>query len=87
MTSASCNRPLGASGQLDKALDSRSEGLGLDSQYWSYVQVSGKLGIPHCLGPSTVLGTGNRSKVGSIFAGCIGTHLARGKVISVEQGK
>ena len=45
----------------------------------------GKLRIPHCLGPPSCNGfLVHRSKVGSIVAGCIGTHLARGKVKSVE---
>ena len=48
-TSASGKRQLEASGQVDKALDSRSEDLGFNSQYWSSVQVLGKLGIPHYL--------------------------------------
>ena len=76
---------VGASGPVDTALDSRSEGLGFDSQCWPCVEVSGKLCIPHCLGPPS--GNGylvHRSKVGSIFTGCIGAHLARGKVESVE---
>ena len=42
---------MGASGQVDRSLDSRSEGLGFDSQCWPCVKVSGKLCIPHCLGP------------------------------------
>ena len=37
---------------VDMALDSRSEGLGFDSQCWSCVQVSGKLCILHRLGSS-----------------------------------
>ena len=47
--------------------------------------MSGKLHIPHCLGPPSCNGyLVHRSKVGSIVAGCIGAHLARGKVKSVE---
>ena len=70
---------------MDSALHSRSEGLEFDSQCWPYVEVSGKLCIPHCLGPSSHNGyLVHRSKVGSKVAGCIGTHLARGKVKSVE---
>ena len=42
---------MGAHGQVDRAFDSRSEGLGSDSQCWPYVEVSGKLCSPHCLGP------------------------------------
>ena len=34
-------------GLVDRVLDSRSEGLGFDSQHWSYLEVSGKLRIPH----------------------------------------
>ena len=72
-------------GPVDRALDSRSEGLGSDSQCWPCVEVSGKLRIPHCLGPPSRNGClVHRSKVGSIVAGCIGAHLARGKVKSVE---
>ena len=72
-------------GPVDRTLDSRSEGLGFDSQCWPSVEVSGKLCITHCLVPPS--GNGYlvyRSKVGSIVAGCIGAHLARGKVKSVE---
>ena len=76
---------VGACGPADSALDSRSEGLGFDSQCWPCVEVSGKLRIPHCLGPPSRNGyLVHRSKVGSIVAGCIGTHLARAKVKSVE---
>ena len=72
-------------GPVDRALDSRSEGLGIDSQCWPCVEVSGKLCIPHCLGPPSRNGyLVHKSKVGSTVAGCIGTHLARGKVKSVE---
>ena len=76
---------MGACGLVDRVLDSRSEGLGVDSQCWPCVEVSGKLCIPHCLGPPSRNGyLVHRSKVGSIVAGCIGAHLARGKVKSVE---
>ena len=76
---------VGACGLVDKALDSRSEGLGFDSQCWPCVAVLGKLCIPHCLGPPSRNGyLVHRSKVGSIVAGCIGAHLARRKVKSVE---
>ena len=64
-----------ACGQVDWALDSISEHLGLDSQHWSCVEVSDKLRIPHCLGPLSYLM--HRSKV-AIAAGCISVHLARG---------
>ena len=47
--------------------------------------MSGKLRIPHCLGPPSRNGYQvHRSKVGVIVASCIGDHLARGKVKSVE---
>ena len=70
---------------MDRALDSRSVGLGFDSQCWPWVEVLGKLCIPHCLGPSSRNGyLVHRSKVGSIVAGCIDAHLARVKVKSVE---
>ena len=70
---------------MDRALDSRSEGLGLDSRCWPCVEVLGKLRIPHCLGPPSRNGyLMHRSKVGSIVAGCIDAHLARRKVKSVE---
>ena len=38
-------------GPVDRVLDSRSKGLGFDSQCWPCVEVLGKLRIPHCLGP------------------------------------
>ena len=71
----------GACGPVDRALDLRSEGLGFDSQCWTCVEVSGKLRITHCLGPPSHNGylvMVHRYKVGSIVAGCIGTHLPRG---------
>ena len=81
MSSSDC----GACGLVDTALDSKSEGLGFDSQCWPCVKVSGKLCIPCCLGPSSRNGyLVHRYKVGSTVAGCIGAHLARGKVKSVE---
>ena len=40
-----------ACGQMDRALNLRSEGLGFDSHRWSCVEVLGKLLIPHCLCP------------------------------------
>ena len=74
-----------ACGPVDRALDSRSEGLGFDSQCWPCGKVSGKLPIPHYLGPQSRNGyLVHRSKSGSIVAGCIGAHLARRKVKSVE---
>ena len=76
---------LGACGLVDKAIYSRSEGLGFNSQCWPSVEVSGKLCIPYCLCPPSGIGyLVHRSKVGSIVAGCIGAHLARGKVKSVH---
>ena len=76
---------VGACGPVDKALDSRSEGLEFDYQCWPCVEVSCKLCIPHHLGPPSRNGyLVHRYKVRSIVAGCTGTHLARGKVKSVE---
>ena len=76
---------MGACGLVDGVLDSRSEDLRFNSLCWPCVDVSGKLRIPHCLGPPSCNGyLVHRSKVGSIVAGCTGTHLARGKVKSVE---
>ena len=70
---------------VDRALDSRSKGLGFDSHCCPCVEVLGKLRIPHCFGPPSRNGyLVHRSKVGSIVAGCIGAQLARGKVKSVE---
>ena len=76
---------VGACGLVDRALDSSSEGLGFDSKCWPCAEVLGKLRIPHCFGPpSRNRYLVHRSKVGSIVAGCIGAHLARGKVKSIE---
>ena len=62
---------LGACDQVDRAYDSRSEGLGFNSQCWPYVEVSGKLRILHFFGPPSRNGyLVHRSKVGSIVAGC-----------------
>ena len=59
-----------ACGLVDRVIDSRSEGLGFDSQCWPCVEVSGKLRMPHCLGPPSRNGClVHRSKVGSIVAG------------------
>ena len=45
-----------------------------------------KLRIPYCFGPLSRTGyLVHRSKVRSIVAGCIGAHLERGKIKSVEQ--
>ena len=75
---------MGAYGLVDRALDSRSEGLGFDSQCWPCAEVLAKLSIPH-LGPPSHNGyLVHRSKVGSIVAGSIAALLARGKVKSVE---
>ena len=79
------NVDMGACGPVDRVLDSRSEALGFDSQCWPCLEVSDKLCIPHCLGPpSRNRYLVHRSKVGSIVAGCIGAHHARGKVKSVN---
>ena len=76
---------VGARGQVDRALNSRSEGLEFDYQYWSCVQVWDKFSIPHCLGKPSHKGyLVHRSIVRSIVPGCIGAHLAKGKVKSVE---
>ena len=76
---------MGARGTVKRALDSWSEGLGFNSQCWPCVEVLGKLPILHCLGPPSRNGYLVHSyKVGSIVAGCIGAHLAREKVKSVE---
>ena len=70
---------------MGRAFDSRSEGLGFNSECWPCVEVSSKLRIPHCLSPPSRNGyLVHRSKVGSIVAGCIGAHLVRGKVKSFE---
>ena len=72
---------LGACGQVDRALDSRSEGLGFSSKWWSCVEVSGKVRIPHCLGPPGRNGyLVRRSKVGSVVAGCCAPTSRGGKV-------
>ena len=42
---------VGAYDQVDRALDSRSKGLWLNSHCWSFVQVSDKLLIPRCHWP------------------------------------
>ena len=57
--------------QMDRALGAGSEGLGFDSYCKSCAEVSGKIRIPHCLGPPTHNGyLVHRSKFGSIVAGC-----------------
>ena len=72
-------------GQVNKVLDLASEGLGFDSQYWPHVEVLGKLHISHYLSPLSRNGyLVYKSNVGSIVAGCIASHLTRGKVQSVE---
>ena len=80
----SCNMivdDMGVCGQVDRALDSRSEGLGFDSQCWPCVEVSGKLRILHCLGPPNRNGyLVLRYKVGSIVAGCCALTAGRGKI-------
>ena len=70
-------------GQVNGALDTRSEGLWFDSHCWSCVEVSGKLCTLHCLGSPSHNGyLMHRSKDGSIVAGCIGYHIAIAKVKS-----
>ena len=44
-------KPVGACVKVDRALDSRSDVLVLDSHYWSHEEVLGKLFIPCCLCP------------------------------------
>ena len=67
--------------QVDRAMDSRSEGLGFDSQCCPWAEVSLKRCIPHCLGPSSCnRNLVHRSKVGSIVAGCCAPTARRGKV-------
>ena len=69
-----------ARGYVDRALDSRTEGLWFDAQCGSCVEVSGTLHIPHCLSPPSCNGYKvHRSKVGSIVAGCC-RHSLPGKV-------
>ena len=66
---------MGASSQIDRALDLRSERLGFDSQCWSCLGVSGKVHIPHCLSAPSCKGyLVHISKVGSaaIDAQCQG---------------
>ena len=71
---------LGACGQVDRALDSRSEGLGFDSQCWPCVEVSGKIHIPHCLGPpARNAHLVHRSKIRLTFAGCCAPTARGGK--------
>ena len=66
---------------MDRALDSKSEGLGFDSQSLPCVEVLGKLRIPHCLSsPSRNGYLVHRSKVGSIVAGCSAPVAIGGKV-------
>ena len=66
---------------MDRALDSIPEGLRFDSKCWPCIEVSGKLLVLHCLSPPGRNGyLVYRLMAGSIVAGCIGTHLARGKV-------
>ena len=75
-----CVTYMRACGQVDRALESRSEGLGFDSQCWPCVEVSAKLCIPHCLGPPSRNGyLVHRSKVGSIVAGCRRRPLPGGR--------
>ena len=58
-------------GQVDRTLDSRSEGLMFDSQCWPCEKCQSKLCIRHCLSPhSRNWYLVHRSKVGSIVADC-----------------
>ena len=76
-----CSLLVGACGKVDGALDSRSEGLGFDSQCWPCVEESGKLRIPHCLSPPRRNGyLVHRSKVGSTVAGCCAPTARGGRV-------
>ena len=68
-------------GQVDKVLNSRSQGLGFNSKCCICVEVSGKLRIPHCLVPPIHNGyLMHRSKVGSILAVCCAPTTRGGKV-------
>ena len=58
---------MGACGQVDRVLDSISEGLGFDSHCWSCVEVSGKLLIPYCLCPPSSNGYLVESKIGKLW--------------------
>ena len=72
---------VGACGQVDTTLDSRSEGRGFESQCRPCVEVSSKLCIPHCLGPPSRNGyLEHRSKVRLIVAGCCALTARGGKV-------
>ena len=51
LTEANGLSDMGSCGQVDRALDSRTEGLGFDSHCWSCVEVLGTLLIPYCLNP------------------------------------
>ena len=62
---------MGVCGQVDGALDSRSEGLGFDSQCWSCVEVSCKLRNGYVV---------HSSKVGLIVAGCCAPTAVGSKV-------
>ena len=62
---------VGACGQLDRASDFRSKGLGFDFCTWSSVKVLGKLFISYCPGPPNCNGyLVHRSKVGLIVVVC-----------------
>ena len=66
---------------IDKALDSRPEGLGFNSQPWSCIEASGKLHIPHCIClPSHNGCQVHRSKIGSIASGHHRCPPCHGKV-------
>ena len=75
------NDYMGACGQVDRALSSRSEGLGFDSQCWPCVEVLGKFRIPHCLSSPSHNGyLVHKFKVGSIVAGCCAPTARGGKI-------
>ena len=65
---------MGVCGQVDGALDSRSEGLGFDSQCWSCVEVLGKLRNGYVV---------HSSKVGLIVAAAV--HPLPWEVIKSEE--
>ena len=51
------NDTVGACGPVDRALDSRSEGLGFDPQCWPCVEVSDKLVFHTASVHSAIMGT------------------------------
>ena len=71
VTNEDCQYMWGACGWVDRVLESRSKGLGLDSYRWSCIEVPGKPRnsmmprTTHCYGYLE-----QRSRVGSIVADC-----------------